>query len=278
MLAALGVVLPLAGVRAQDAFTTEIQLAVDASRTDPDKIRKEDEQRVEAALKRRLKLFTTTGEGTVQFEGLTAIRVRAPVERVTPAQLGGIVRSGYIEIRHLEDIRTGQNPNGRYEVSTVNVFGGGKEQRVETRFIDHRDGKPIPVKDFLKQSPLLLSSADIAPNGANVVTSPGYLAVRVQFTASGTRKLESFIKKQGRFLAVTLDGEIITLTVTTGEPEKREARKRPKNAPRQEDEVTQLDILGGFGSAEEATALATVLNSGPLPLPLKVVNTRLVAP
>lgn len=266
----------LSPLHAQDAFSIEVQLAVDATRTDPDKLRREDELRIEAALKRRLRLFTTTGEGSVRWEGPSAIRVRLPVERVTPAQLNAMVQSGNLEIRHLENIRTGQNPDGRYEVSTLNVFGGGKEQRMETRFLDLRTGRPLSVQEFLQQSPLLLSSADIAPDGANVVSSEGYTAVRVQFSAAGTRKLDNFMKKQGRFLAVALDGELITLTVTPGEPEKQQKRKRPKGAPKPPEEVTQLDILGGFHSMEEAAALAVVLNAGPLPVPLKVVNTRVV--
>lgn len=260
--------------RAQQNFYNEIQLAVDATRIDVDKVHREDEGRIESALKRRLKMFTKTGDGTVKMEGFSAIRMRVPVERITPTQLNTLVRTGQVEIRILDDLRTATNPDGRYEISNINITGGGKEQQSQMRFFDTRAGKNVPVKDFLARSPLVVDSGDIAPNGAGVTSGDGYNAIRVQFTTAGTRKLEGAIKKAGRILAVTLDGEIISLTVTSGEQKAPKKKKQPGDSSASD--VPQLDIFGGFNTLDEANDLAAILNAGPLPVPLKVVNTRVI--
>jgi preprotein translocase subunit SecD len=121
---------------------------------------------------------------------------------------------------------------------------------------------------------LVVDSGDIAPNGAGVVSGNGYVAIRVQFTTAGTRKLEGAIKKAGRILAVTLDGEIISMTVTNGEQKPEKKRKQPGDSAAPD--VPQLDIFGGFSTLDEANDLAAILNAGPLPVPLKVVNTRVI--
>lgn len=263
--------LPRAGT-AQESFSTEINLAVDTSRVETSTLRRSDEQRIETSLKKRLTLFHPAGEGSVRLDGLSRIRVHVPVERVTPAQLKALVQPAQLHVYHLQDLRTGENADGRYEVSVLSVTGGGKEQQSATRFFDLRERKPLKPEEFFKKCPLLLTTADVFPKGASVVSGNGLMAVRVQFTDAGTRKLESFMRRRGEILGVVLDGEIVSMTATTGE--------RPKKKPKgQEDEreIPQLDIFGGFNSVEEANYLAAIFNAGSLPVPLKVLDTRLIA-
>lgn len=257
---------------AQDSFSHEIQLAVDASRTDTGELRRADEQRIEAALKRRLKLFTPGGEGSVKMEGFSNIKLLAPVERITPAQLQALVRPMQLQIYHLEGLRSSENPAGRYELSSLNIVGGGKQQQSAVRFFDLKERKPIQPAEFFKRCPLLLTTADVHPSGASVVSGNGLMAVRVQFNDAGTRKLERFLRKRGEILGVVLDGEIISMSANTGEARPRKKKKGDE----EQEEIPQLDILGGFNSAEEATYLAALFNAGALPVPLKVIGTRLL--
>lgn len=268
-LAALNAVRP---GRAQDGFETDIFLAVDTAKINPGEVRRSDEQRIEAALKRRLRLFSERGEGSVTFQGLSSIRLRVPAERVTPAQLQALVRPAQLQVYHLKDLRTGENADGRYEISFLNI-SGGRSQQSTTRFFDLKERKPVPPAEFFKRCPLVVTTADIYPNGAAVATGAmGLTVVRVQFADAATRKLEGFLRKRGEVLAIVLDGEIISMSATTGDGRER---KRKKGEGEEED-VPQLDILGGFNTPEEAQHLATLFNAGALPIPLKVTSTRLV--
>lgn len=260
------------GARSQESFQTEIVLAVDTGKINGSQLRREDEQRIQAALQRRLRLFSGGGEGSVKFEGLSNIRMRVPSERVTPAQLQAIVRPMQLQVYHLEDLRTGQNPRGRYEISNISISGGRQEQSL-TRFFDLKEQKPVQPAEFFKRCPLLLTTADVHPQGATVVTGSGLMAVRVQFTEAGTRRLESFLRKRGEVIGIVLDGQIISMSATTGEGRERKKRKGKD----EEEEIPQLDILGGFNTPEEANLLAALFNTGALPVPLKVVTTRLIA-
>jgi preprotein translocase subunit SecD len=91
----------------------------------------------------------------------------------------------------------------------------------------------------------------------------------VQFTSRGAKRLRGFTGKPGRLLAITLDGELIGLHAV--------ARAVKKPAKGDEEELSQLDVAGGFGTEEEAGYLALVFNSGPLPCALRVLSNQIVA-
>jgi hypothetical protein len=257
-----------------DGFSTELRLSIDPTRTDVGKISREQERRMEEVLRLRLPIFTTTGAGTASVQGPTDIKVRFPAENPTPLQLNALVRLGRFEIRHLDDLRTSENPRGRYDLNVLTITDQGKP-RSDLRFFDHRSGRPVPMKEFIERCPVVAGGEDVEV--ANVVTSGALMAVRVQFTQAGTVKLQRFTKKPGRVLGVVLDNEVISISAVVGKATKKpkgEKGKTEKTVP--DEEVSQVDVLGGFQTVEEANYLATVLTAGPLPAPLKVVGSRLV--
>jgi len=274
---------------AQEGFHTEIRLAIDTTRIAADKVRRADEPRLEAALRARLAIFTPRGEGSVKVVSPSDVRITIPVDRVTPEQLAGLTRTGYLEIRHFEDLRTSSNPDGRYEINFLNIQGA-KQQESQVRFYDRKANRLVPMRDYVAKCPLIVTSADVQPGGTTVVTGNLLMAVRVPFKSAATKRLEGYFKRPGRILGVILDGEPISITAIVRVEERRvrdpnappETKQQREERRRREKEdaeaVPQLDVTGGFGSAAEAGYLATVFNAGPLPLPVKVVDTRLVAP
>jgi preprotein translocase subunit SecD len=275
--------------RAQSDFATEIRLAIDTGRIPSDQIRRADEARLEEALRARLTLFTPRGEGSVKLESPSNIRMRVPLERVAAEQLTALARTGYLEIRHFRDLRSSANSDGRYELNYLNIQGARQQER-QLRFYDRRENKLVPLKEFLARCPLVVTSADVLPGGANVVSGSLFLAVRVPFKPAATRRLESFFKRQGEVLGVILDGEPISITTTvraetvapkpapgSPKPLRETPKERKEREEREEREVPQLDVTGGFSTAAEAGYLAAVFNAGPLPLPVKVIESRLIA-
>jgi preprotein translocase subunit SecD len=249
-------------------FSTEIRLAVETTKVDVSRLSRAEEKRMEEVLRLRLPIFTLNGSGTASVQGATAIKVTVPVDSVTPLQLTSFTRAGRLEIRHLDNLRTSENPGGRYDLNVLSITDSG-EQRSSLRFFDHKNARPVPVKEFLSGCSVIAGGEDVEV--ATVVTSGALMAVRVQFTTRGSRKLNDFAKKPGRVLGVVLDGEVISISAVVGRAKKPKGEKKGP-----EEDVSQIDVLGGFQSPEEANYLATILTAGPLPVPLKVAGHRLV--
>ena len=143
-------------------------------------------------------------------------------------------------------------------------------------------------RKLVSRSPLLFDNDDLAPNGAEAVANGAI--VRVKLTEKATTRLESFLKKPGRLVAVVLDDDVVAISaaVTTIAPKRKPKDKKtkdetpvvpgqPEPAPAPKEELGgQVDIPGGFSTPEEATLLAGVLNAGELPFPLTIRSRHVV--
>lgn len=257
------------GASAQDSFTQEIRLTLDRSKLGTGKPAKVDEKGLEEALKKRFPILKAKG-GTVEVKGPEDIRMKVPVDTVNPTQLKMLVVPGVLELRYLDDVQTNLNPHGKYVLDVLSRSDGPDKIRFR-----ERDGvKPIPPEEFFRRCPLIAGNEDLEPGGAGVIRDGALMAVRVQFNKRATERLNRFQGKPGRILAILLDGEIITMNSVTRKIEKPRKKDAP---PVQEDELTTIDILGGFGTGDEADYLAAVFNAGPLRVPLKVVSAKIVA-
>jgi preprotein translocase subunit SecD len=249
--AVLGAGLP---ARSQDDFLTELQLAVDRSMVDPRKLKDVDLKTVQAVLEKRTAMLALKG-GKVEAKSLEDIRVKAPATKINDAQKQMIGRMGQLEVRELEEVRGPLHPKARYMVEYRSIQG-----EVSLRIRDVETNLPIPMERFLPRCPLLFTSEDLAPEGASAIQGLGGSIIRVKLKERAAKQLERLTRKPGRMLAIVIDGDLMGIPVVS-----------------QKLDAGVLDLPAAFNNPEEAGYLAIVLNSGALPLPFKVVNTRLVA-
>lgn len=267
----------VAGVSAfaQGNAATELKLGLDHTKVRADKVRKPDEGALTEVLERRVSALSG-GSGTVKVSSVDEILVRVPLEKVTAAQAQMLTRPGKLEFRSLDDLQTNLNPDGRYRISVLTI-----QDKTTLRFQDRRNNRPVETVKVVEKSPLLFDNDDLEPNGATAIVNAAL--VRARLTEKASKRLESFLKKPGRMIAVVLDGEVVAINagISTIMP-----RRKGKNKERKKDEVepemqaepagTEVDILGGYSTPEEAALLAGVLNSGVLPFPLIVRSQRVV--
>lgn len=253
---------------AQGSVKTELKLGVDRAKVRADRLRKIDNAAVSDVLDRRVASLGTGGQ--VEVRGIDEIRLRVPLEKVTEAQVRMLTRPGRLEFRRLDDIYTNLNPDGRYLIDVLTV-----QQEQQLRFRDRRTNQPVPTDRIVAKAPLLFDNGDLEPGGAQAVSN-GAL-VRVRLTAKASKRLESFLKKPGRLTAVLLDGEVVAISagVTTITP-KPKKKDRARDEKASEEPQAEVDVPGGFRSAEEAGLLADTLNAGVLPFPLTVRSQQIV--
>jgi preprotein translocase subunit SecD len=258
-----------------DSFLWDVQVALDTKALGTRKRSPDDLKRLEEVLVRRIPIFTLAkDEGKVIVKSESDITIRIPADQVVEPQVAMLCRTGELELRHLEDLQTNLNPAGRYFLETVTVQG--IETKTLTRFRDKRTNLPVPPERFLAQCPLIGTAADLEPDSAHRVGSGLQMSVRARFNEKVAKKLERFAGKPGRLLALVMDGQIIS--IHTLPAKMKQKGKRPPKESIDESGFGDVDILAGFGTEEEAQWLAVILNSGPLPLPIKAVSSKIHVP
>lgn len=263
-------------ILAQGNAATELKLGLDHTKVQADKVRKFDEAAVSDILERRIAALSG-GNGSVKVSGVDDIQVRVPLERVSATQAQMLTRPGKIEFRSLEDVQTNLNPDGRYLINVLAIQG-----KTTLRFQDRRsNNQPVDTKKVIDKARLLLSNDDLEPNGAQSLVNS--TLVRARLTEKASKRLEDYLRKPGRIIAVVLDGDVVAINagVSTVSP-----RRKGKSKDRKQDDAgeekkaepagSEVDIAGGVNSPEEAALLAGVLNSGVLPFPLTVRSQRVV--
>lgn len=275
-------------ILAQGSTAVELKLGLDHTKVQADKVRKFDESAISEILERRIAALPG-GSGSVKVAGVDDIQVRVPLVRdldptrpgeplLSEAQTQMLTRPGKIEFRSLEDVQTNLNPDGRYLINVLTVQG-----KTTLRFQDRQsNNRPVDTKRVVDKARLLLSNDDLEPNGAQSLVNS--TLVRARLTEKASKRLEDYLRKPGRIIAVVLDGEVVAINagVSTVTP-----RRKSKSKDRKQDEAgeekkaepagSEVDIAGGVNSPEEAALLAGVLNSGVLPFPLTVRSQRVVA-
>ncbi|MBI3909975.1 MAG: hypothetical protein HY320_03465 [Armatimonadetes bacterium] len=212
--------------------------------------------RVREMLERRARAL---GDNAAEFsaaEGGLRVRLRG---RHAQRRLELLTRTGMLEFRWLKKVRTARNNRAPYLLQIVET-----QDRSRYAFQDARSGASVPLDRVLKESPLVLDRHDLRPDSALDVTSGAFLVVRVELTEEGTRKIRRFAREHvPTLLGVYLDSEFLASIPVTDR-----ISKDVKNA--------EGYITGGYRDEVEARLLAAVINTGPLPVPVKVQDARYV--
>jgi preprotein translocase subunit SecD len=261
---------------AQGSVQTELKLGLDHTKVRADKVGKLDEAALTDVLDRRVSALAG-GSGKVKVVGVDEIRVRVPLERMTDAQAQMLTRPGKLQFRSLDDVQTNLNPDGRYLINVLTIQG-----KATLRFQDRRSNQPVETTKVVEKASLLFTNDDLEPNGAQAVGN-GAL-VKARLTERASKRLEEYLRKPGRMIAVVLDGEVVAVSagITTVTPRRKgKDKERKSEAPAEEKKPepvgSEIDIPGGFSTPEEASLLAGILNSGVLPFPL-TVRSKMVVP
>lgn len=199
-------------------------------------------------------------ESVVARQGLDRILVELPGIVDEKEALRLIQTTAQLEFWYLPSVQNERNPMARYRIESRTE--GGREI---TTVYDTVQQKEVDVVEFLQdqkqraaemgeQNPVV-TGAELKPVCKIVHDQMGRPQVSFEFNAEGARRFGDFTRKHvGEILAIVLDNRIIS-------------------APR-----INEPILGGKGviegnfSAVEAADLATLLNSGALPVPLEIIQ------
>lgn len=263
-----------------DEFVTEIRLAVDRSKSDPRHLKGVNLKKVEAVLQRRLAIFGSTG-GSAAVKSLEDLRMVVPTVKIDDLQLRLLCREGRVEVRHLDNIRTSQNPEAPYGLDRRIVQG-------ESTFLfrDLRNASIVPPEVFLKRCPLVIDSDDLDPDikPDEAGASGGF---RLPLTQSGAKRMRNLARRGGSVVAVVLDGELQGIRVLNlpAAPKRQKAEKKkpgPGATPEPagstgepvEDLGSYVDLAPAVSGPDEAGYLAVVLSSGALPGPLRVLSQK----
>lgn len=203
-------------------------------------------------------------ESVVARQGQDRIVVELPGVVDEQEALRLIQTTAQLEFWYLPSVQSERNPMARYRLD-IRQEGG---QEITTIY-DTVEQKEVDTVAFLEdqrrraqemgeQNPVV-TGADLKPTCKLVYDQVGRPQVSFEFNAEGARRFGDFTRKHVKeILAIVLDNRIIS-------------------APR-----INEPILGGKGviegnfTAKEAAELATLLNSGALPVPLEIIQTTKV--
>lgn len=166
--------------------------------------------------------------------------------------------SGTLEFYYLKDVQNANNPMGRWRMEPAMTEDKGY------LFTDTRgqiiDSIKQPVEVLAKvvrssENKPILSGQDLLPNAKANLNRRNQTVINIEFNREGTGIFREFTRTHvGDYLAVFFDGRLITA------PSINEA------IPSGKAEIT------GFRSLAEARRTAEVINSGGLPVGLKVIS------
>src|SRR5439155_27195134 len=194
---------------------------------------------------------------TVQVKGNDQIVVLLPGARRPEEALAQLQKVAQLSFYWLDQVQTPEITSRRYRMN--HIPGDDKTPDLYT-FTDVQTNQPVPTEKVLENSKLILKGSDLLPESNQSIGSSSGRAepvVNFHFNAEGGRVFANFTTKNvGEYLAIVLDNAIIS-------------------APVIREPITEGhgQISGGFKTITEARNLAALLNSGSLPVPLKVAET-----
>jgi len=130
------------------------------------------------------------------------------------------------------------------------------DEKGDTYSFTDATGKSVPEPEILRNSPLVLSWADLKPVSSATKDPQTYQAViALEFTQEGKEKFAEFTRRNvDEILAIVLDGKILSAPTIT------------------EPILDGKAVIRGQFTIAEAQQLADFLNARALPVHLKVIG------
>lgn len=206
----------------------------------------------------QLKTLVKNGEPDVTVVGSDKIAIQLPAgisPAVVVSKLAGRKKAARLEFYYMSKLRSIANPLGEWGVEAVDDHYVFTDQ--QNRTID--SGKqPAEVLSKIVGAPKvkpLLTGADLDQKASANINSRNQIVIQIQFNDAGTKKFADFTRDHvNEYLAIFYNGRLLTCPVI----------KEPI--------LDGSGEVSGFQSIDEANNAADSLNSGGLPIPLKVVK------
>lgn len=222
-------------------------------------------------MRTRVKGVAGVTEPIVRVENPTSDEARLIVE-LPGAQnksqaLKQLITSASLEFYYLKDVSTPQNPLGKWRMEVASgdersyVFTGPRGETLNSTKASDQDKILSEVVGVPKVKPILTGSALLANAKSSFEQSTNEPIIEIQFNRQGTEIFRDFTGAHiGEILAIFYDGKLLT-------------------APNIKDKISDgMAEVSGFTSLKEGTRIATFLNAGALPIPLKVIGKDVVEP
>lgn len=233
--------------------------------------RQEKMKSVADTMRTRVKGVAGVTEPIVRVENPTSDKARLIVE-LPGAQNKGealkqLITSASLEFYYLKDVSTPQNPLGKWRMEAASgddknyVFTGPKGETLNSGKAADQPKILTDVAGAPEVKPILTGSALLANAKSSLKPSSNEPVIEIEFNNTGTATFREFTGVHvGEILAIFYDGKLLT-------------------APTIKDKISDGKAeVSGFSSLKEATRIATFLNAGALPVPLKVIGKDIVEP
>jgi len=212
----------------------------------------------------RVKGIQGVAEPRVNKYGENRVGVELPGVKDAQAALDRIKSTAALEFYYLRDVSNRNNPTGQWRMDSPSsegqpwIFTGPKGETIDS----NKQPKEVLSKVVdTKRNPPVITGSDLTSNAKSTIGNNGKVVVVINFTNEGSKKFKTFTTAHvDDFLAVFFDGKLLTA------PSINEA------IPSGSAEIS------GFRNLQEARGVADQLNSGALPVPLKVISYDSVEP
>jgi preprotein translocase subunit SecD len=220
-------------------------------------------EKAKQVIEKRVSALDLDGVPTVTTQDPDKLVVELPPGTNNSPDVGRLAAVGSLEFYYMKDIQTAINPLGKWKMTPASgnvkryVFTGPKGQTLDS-------GKPADMPKILAQvvgTPKVkpvLTGADLLPNAKSALRpSTNQPIIEIQFNDKAAQVFSDFTGKHvGEIVAVFYDGRLLT-------------------APRINERISEGKAeISGFSSLNEATDVANSLNSGALPVHLKLLRVQ----
>lgn len=181
-----------------------------------------------------------------------------PGKKIPAADIPKLTQPTSIELYRLSNVATGRSPDRPWKLKTPStptgpyIFLGPNAKRIDS----HEEPEAVMKEVVGPNAKPVLTGRDISPTASYRPVNKGY-AVLVRFNAKGAKTFHDFTKaNRGEYLAVLYNGRLLSAPVIGDPIEGGDA------------------YITGFASETLASAAVAELNTGNLPVKLKVENVE----
>ena len=221
-------------------------------------------QTIKKTIITRVQGIQGVAEPIVAIQGNNRIVIELPGVKDTESALKRIKNTASLEFYYLKDVITQNNPTGEWDMKDDlgdekgYTFVGSQGDTINSLTQPEELLKKVVKSDI---NPPILTGKDVLPNAKSNINQSNEKVINIEFNQSGTDIFRDFTRKHvGDRLAIFFDGKLLT-------------------APSINEPIPNGQaVVSGFRSLKQARQTAEYLNSGALPIPMKIMTRDTVEP